>query len=197
MIHTRAFKYVLIACLAILLSSLACSIDFGNDTDDEVSMEQTLVALQLTQTALENQSPEETEEEPVLPTEEPQPEEPEVVPDILYEGISFSFDPSVGSNVNAATIPAQNMGEDYMPGETYPTHYEFTFDTYAVGERFHTPKVIVYPVDDFIAISPYAADEINFKECSRHSPYWRTSSSTAIPTIVERGADLQCKRGIF
>jgi hypothetical protein len=161
MIHTRAFKYVLIACLAILLSSLACSIDFGNDTDDEVSMEQTLVALQLTQTALENQSPEETEEEPVLPTEEPQPEEPEVVPDILYEGISFSFDPSVGSNVNAATIPAQNMGEDYMPGETYPTHYEFTFDTYAVGERFHTPKVIVYPVDDFIAISPYAADEIN------------------------------------
>jgi hypothetical protein len=157
MIRSRSFKFVLLACLAILLSSLACTINFGNDTDDEISAEQTLVAIQLTQAALENQSP----EEPVVPTEEPEPEEPEQVPDFVYEGISFSFDSSIALNVNAATIPAQDMGDDYMPGETYPTHYEFTFNTYAVGDHFHTAKIIVYPVDEYLAISPYVSEAID------------------------------------
>ncbi len=152
---------MLLACLTILLSSLACTIDFGTGNDDDISAEQTLVALQMTQAALEGPYPEEPEEENDIPTEEPQPEEPGEELDINYEGISFSFDQNIGLNVNATTIPAQDMGDDYMPGETYPTHYEFTFDTYAVGDHFHTPKILIYPVDEYLASSPYVADAIN------------------------------------
>ncbi len=158
MIRSRTFRAVLLACLAILLSSLACTIDFGFDSDDDISAEQTLVALQLTQAALESPAPYEPEDPQVPIIEETEPEQE---PDVVYEGISFSFDSSIGVNVNAATIPAQDMGEDYMPGETYPTHFEFTFNTYAVGDHFHTPKILVYPVDEYLAISPYVSDAID------------------------------------
>ncbi len=147
----RPFFFVVLACMVTFLSSLACSIDFGGTADNDVSAEQTLVALQMTQAALE-EPPEEPEDEPV---------EPEEAPDVDYEGISFSFDEAIAANVIPATVPGQNMGEDYMPGETYPTHFEFTFTNYAVQDHFHTPKIIVYPIDEFRAISPYASDIID------------------------------------
>jgi len=156
MIRAKSFKYVLLAWFVILLTSLACSIDFGDDLDNDVSAEQTLVAIQLTQAALEDHPPEETEEE----TEE-EPVEPEEAPDVDYEGISFSFDEAIAANVIPTTIPGQNMGEESMPGETYPTYFEFTFINYAILDHFHTPKIIVYPVDEYRAISPYASDIID------------------------------------
>jgi len=63
--------------------------------------------------------------------------------------------------VNTAIIQGQNLGDDFMPSETYPTHYEFTFNGYAVGDHFHTPKILVYPVGDYRSISQFAADQID------------------------------------
>ena len=150
---------VFFSILAILLSSLACSIDLGSgDSAEELGLQQTAVALQQTQTALESTAlPQEQ------PTDEPAPqvEEPVEQPDVVYEGISFSFDPNIAQSVNMSTIPGQNMGEDNMPGETYPTYFEFTFNNYAVGDHFHTPKISVYPVDEYRAISSYASERID------------------------------------
>ena len=151
--------FILMAVMAILISSLACSIDFGgNSSADELALQQTAIALQQTQTALENaaQSQEQITEEPA-----PQVEEPTDQPDAIYEGISFSFDPNIAQGVNSVTVPGQNMGEDYMPGETYPTNFEFTFNNYAIADHFHTPKIIVYPVDEYRAISSTASDRID------------------------------------
>jgi len=158
-IRSQSFKFVCTAIIAILLSSLACSIDWGNDSGDSISAEQTLTALMQTQSALENQVSEDTEE--VSPPPEDEPAVEEELPDVVYEGVSFSFDPSIGINVIPATIPMQDMGEDYMPADTYPTHYEFTFGTYAIGEHFHTPKIIIYPVDEYNAISPYVSESFD------------------------------------
>jgi len=162
---TRARKLVIITLMALFLGTLACSVDFGNGGGDtDASAQQTLSALQMTQTALENQ------EQPVTATEEsvdPQTEEVtteevmEEPPDIVYEGIGFSFGPNIAQNVTPATLQGQNLGEESMPSETYPTHFQFTFDSYAVGEHFHTPKILIYPVADYQAISPYAADIID------------------------------------
>lgn len=149
MIHKKSLMYVFLAGFVILLTSLACSIDFGGNGDDDISGEQTLVAIQLTQSALEEQPPEETEEEPG------------VVPDVVYEGISFSFNEAIAANVIPTTIPGQNMGEESMPGETYPTTFEFTFINYAAPEHFHTPRIVIYPVDEYRAISPYASEIID------------------------------------
>jgi hypothetical protein len=152
---TQPTKFVCLSILLLILSSLACSVDLGGGTDNNLSAEQTLVALQLTQAALDSSA----EEDSQIDEEEPAEEIP--TPDVVYEGISFSFNPQIGSNLNSVTIPMQNLGEESMPSETYPTHFEFTFDIFAVNQHFHTPKIIVFPVDEFVAISPYAADIIN------------------------------------
>lgn len=148
------------AFLIILLSSLACSIDLGGDSGEEkLALQQTAVSLQQTQTALESaagQPQNQNTEEPAPPIEEPVEQ-----PDVLYEGISFSFDPDIAQGVSSVTVPGQHMGEDYMPGETYPTHFEFTFNNYPVADHFHTPKIIVYPVDEYRAISAYASERID------------------------------------
>lgn len=174
--HPKSFCFVCATILVMVLSSLACSIDLGSSSNDEINAEQTLAALQQTQTALDNLISEEieeevspqTEEEPPAEeteeaeaAEEEEPAEEQELPDVVYEGISFSFDESIGINALPATIPMQDMGEEYMPGETYPTHYEFTFGTYAVGEHFHTPMIIVYPVDEYLAISSYVSDSFD------------------------------------
>ncbi len=151
--------FVSIAILATLLSSLACSIDLGNSNDaEELALQQTAVALQQTQIALDNAA---QGQEPPIDEPTQQADAPVTQPDVVYEGISFSFDPNIAQGVNKATIPGQNMGEDYMPGETYPTYFEFTFNNYTVADHFHTPKIIVYPVNEYRAISSYAAENID------------------------------------
>jgi len=147
------------AILATLLSSLACSIDLGNGNDaEELALQQTAVTLQQTQTALDDAA---QGQEPPIDEPTQQADVPVAQPNVVYEGISFSFDPNIAQSVNMAIIPGQNMGEDYMPGETYPTYFEFTFNNYAVADHFHTPKIIVYPVNEYCAISAYASERID------------------------------------
>jgi hypothetical protein len=137
-------------------------VDLGgrSATTESLALEQTRVALQQTQVALESLSQQEQPTEEVVINPPPQEEQPPA-PDVDYEGISFSFDPSLAANVLPATIPGQNMGDDYMPFETYPTHFEFSFGSYAIADHFHTPQIGVYPVDEYRAISSYASDIID------------------------------------
>jgi outer membrane biosynthesis protein TonB len=95
---SQAPKMVFIAVSALLLGTLACALDFGNSGDgSEISVQQTLVALRITQAALENQEADPPPDPPVN-TEEPQPEEPQTEavptepPDIVFEGAAFSYD---------------------------------------------------------------------------------------------------------
>ncbi len=161
---------VWLVLLSLIMAALAC--DFDNQ--DDTSMQETQVAIQLTQIALESESQGNqngetggengSQPEPAPPTPTPtattevvQPTDP---PDVNYEGISFSFDPAIASSVDPSTVQGQNLGEDFMPGETYPTHFEFAFNNYAVPNHFHTPLIIVYPVADYQSISQYAGDTI-------------------------------------
>jgi hypothetical protein len=148
----RSLRYFLAAMVVVMLSSLACVVDLGGGSDngEDLAFEQTRVALQQTQAALENLGQQEQ------PTEEQAP-----APDVEYEGISFSFNPSLAASVFSATVPGQNMGEDYMPFETYPTNFEFSFGSYAIADHFLTPQINVYPVDEYRAISSYASDIID------------------------------------
>lgn len=156
---------VLLPAIVLLLASLACGLDLGNSNDVEsLQLEQTRVALQQTQVALDNLAQE------AAPTEAPgddipaatsAPEEPVAQPDISYEGISFSYGDTIAMGISPATIPGQNKGEDHMPGDTYPTYVEFRFNDYVIGDHFHTPIINVYPVAEYRAISPTAADIID------------------------------------
>ena len=151
--------FVLLAILVLLMSTLACSIDLGgNASEEELALQQTAVALQQTQVALDNaiQAQEQPSDEPAPPVEE-SPEQP----DVVFEGISFSFDPNIAQGAVPETVAGQNMGEESMPGMTYPTHFEFSFDNYAIADHFHAPMIYVYPVEEYRAISSYASERID------------------------------------
>jgi hypothetical protein len=159
---------VLLSLVVILLASLACPLTTpSNDEESDLALQQTLVALQATNAALESQdsdsqaatiTPSET-----APVEQPPTPTTETIdqPDIVFQGISLSFDSNIAAEVLPATIPGQNMGEDYMPGDTYPTYVEFTFNTYAVSDHFHQPRISIYPVAEFRQISSYASQIID------------------------------------
>ncbi|MBG0787650.1 MAG: hypothetical protein H0S79_21385 [Anaerolineaceae bacterium] len=149
--HQKPILLFILAMLTLAFSTLACGINLGGSNDQEsLQLEQTRVALQQTQVALDSLTQDAT-----IETEAPP------APDVYYEGISFSFDPSIAAAFSPAIIPGQNLGEDYMPGDTYPTYYEFSINGYAVGNHFHTPVIKIYPVADFRSISTMASNIID------------------------------------
>ena len=161
--HPKSKLFIILALLIMVLSSLACGLDLGNSDDAEsLQLEQTRVALQQTQVALDNlaQDGGSANDSNDTPAETQIVEQPPA-PDVAYEGITFSYDESIAAGVSPAIIPGQNLGEDYMPGDTYPTHYEFGFNGYAIGNSFHTPLITIYPVAEYRAISSYASNEID------------------------------------
>ena len=159
------------AAIILLLSSLACGL---NDVES-FQLEQTRVALQQTQIAIDNLAQGAPTDE--SPAETSESVEQLIQPDVSYEGVSFSFDDTLAVSIFSAIIPEQNLGEDYMPGDTYPTHYEFSFNGYAVGNSFHTPLITVYPVAEYRAISSYASAEIdNLQSALTNHPSGGSSS---------------------
>lgn len=161
--HPKSKLFIILPLLSLVLSSLACGLNLGGSSSEEsLQLEQTRVALQQTQVALDNLAQDANSASDSNDT----PAETQIVdqapePDVAYEGITFSFDESIAAGVSPAIIPSQNLGEDYMPGDTYPTHYEFGLNGYAVGDSFHTPLITIYPVAEYRAISTYASSEID------------------------------------
>ena len=158
-------QYFLLSILILVFAALACSTLTPEISTVEDSIQQTLESLKHTQSAME-QTPLGEPTEAVIETEtqtEPSsapPAKTTEAPDVIYEGISFSYDANIADSVNPAIIQGQNLGEDFMPGETYPTHFDFTFNGYAVRDHFHTPRILIFPVEDYRAISASATEQI-------------------------------------
>ena len=98
-----------------------------------------------------------------VPTEAPVPTEPPVVEpsDILCQGVSFSYDAGIASDVLCETVPATGpAGSDMAEWEVGPEHLVFSFVDYALPETFLDPHIIVYPVGEFEALSEIAGNVI-------------------------------------
>jgi hypothetical protein len=166
--HPFFFKMLDILLPILILIASGCNlIPQGGESVNEIALIQTQDALELTRVALDNLAAATTQQQPAiintLPATDitPLPTDTLPPPDVNYEGISFSFDDSLASNALSSTIPGQNLGPETMPSNNYPSYYEFTFNGFAISDHFYTPIIRIYPVDDYIAISQYAADEIN------------------------------------
>jgi hypothetical protein len=65
-------------------------------------------------------------------------------PDTVFEGVSFSYDDSIATNVGPAVVPAADMGDDAPDWAGNPEHLEFSFEGYSPSETFHRPRIYVY-----------------------------------------------------
>ncbi|MBA3532562.1 MAG: hypothetical protein H0T73_11615 [Ardenticatenales bacterium] len=101
-----------------------------------------------------------------LPTEAAASPSPEVALDevaIAFEenGIQLAFDPSMTSELTAETIPASSATAEGMPPEgIYPAYRQLTLDGYPAEYTRNKPQLFVYPVEEFAALNPSAAETI-------------------------------------
>lgn len=150
--NTRKYSILFaVSLLAAVTMACAVSLDLGQPTTQPEGHIATSVAATLSsRSANEGQPTELPAPSPtftVHPTVTASPPEP----DIVYRGISFSFEPSVALSVNAEQIPGQ--GDPENPWST-PESIRFTFVGYPLGDTFHEPVIHVYSVDAFKAVNP-------------------------------------------
>jgi len=165
----KSSSAAVITLTILVILSLACGIRVVDDEAGPSSQQQTIDVLSRTQTALADLPPFTPQPTPVSnqPAEQAQPTTPPTVtspiqPDVQFNGISFSYNKSIANSVSQAVVPGQFFGEAKLPGETYPTYYEFIFNNYPLPENSHDPAIQIYPVSDYEDISQLAAD--NFEE---------------------------------
>lgn len=92
------------------------------------------------------------------PSETSLPQEPEEqLTRYTFEGLSFSYDPMLAAAVDAEIIEAQT-GADLPSWELAPEHRRLTFLAYTLEDTYHTPRIYVYPVQDYLAIDPGIGD---------------------------------------
>lgn len=105
----------------------------------------------------------------LLPTsaqQNPPPAETPAAPPPAFSGtplqfanLSLTIPPGLAVGGSGAQIPPAS-GENVEPWDVTPGHTELTFTGYALADRFHQPKIYVYPAQGFAAMNNGAADNI-------------------------------------
>jgi hypothetical protein len=95
---------------------------------------------------------------PALCTQEAEELPPPPEPDVSYQGISFSYDDTLARTVSTEIVPKQE--DSAVDPWNTPDYIQFTFNGYPLADAFHTPKIMVFPVDAYNAINPTAGDSI-------------------------------------
>ena len=80
-------------------------------------------------------------------------------PSVDFNGITFSYDPSIAQGVTTSVIPAVPAGEG-APFDMAPQTEQIGFTNYATGGKFHDPRIMIYPVNEYKTLNPQVADII-------------------------------------
>ena len=141
-------------CLS-LGASLACNLtNLANatavPTEVPAQVETQVSTVEPSPTTDSNPQPADTAVPPTTPPE----------PDVNVEGVSFSYAPSLASNVRFEITPREDNPDDpeWMHS---PELIRFTFEGYPVTEHFHVPALSVFSIDEVIEIAPSVADKID------------------------------------
>lgn len=139
--------------VALLVSALlACNLPFGGqDSQPTITP----------QPPTEEAQPGDTQEAP-SPTAESSPPDDMLqasppAPDVVFEGISFSFDKSLARQALPEIAPSEEM----LWGVLVPEHVRFSFEDYLLSDTFHEPALILYPAGEFSSSSEEAAGIID------------------------------------
>lgn len=81
------------------------------------------------------------------------------IPNVDFNGIAFSYDPSIAQGVTTAVIPSVPAGEG-APWDVAPQTEQISFNNYVTGKKFHDPLILIYPVNEYKALDDQAASQI-------------------------------------
>ena len=111
---------------------------------------------------------------------------------ISSEGVSLVIPGGVASGANAEKMTAVDSNSG-APWDIAPTHLRITFTGYALEEKFHEPRIFVYPAEEYAGSNPGAAEQIDRlkKILSGGTPLLET-----LPTVPFFNAASQIAAGI-
>jgi hypothetical protein len=78
---------------------------------------------------------------------------------VSYEGVSLVLPGTVAESVNTEKMTAVEANTD-APWNVAPTHLRFSLTGYALQDRFHEPRIFVYPAAEYAQSNPAAAEQI-------------------------------------
>jgi hypothetical protein len=137
-------KHVRITLVLLVLATLACNFGARQATPPPAT-----VAVQDPAPATD-EPPAATE--PQTPLFSGQP--------FAYDNLSLTIPPGLASGASGETLP-QALGDDLPPWEATPGHIEIGLDGYILNEKFHRPRLYVFPVFGLAAAQQGAAGNIN------------------------------------
>lgn len=79
---------------------------------------------------------------------------------ISFEGISFLIPSEIGTGANTEKMTAVESNTD-APWDIAPTHLRITLIDYPLQDKFHEPRIFVYPAGEYAASNPLAAEQLD------------------------------------
>lgn len=93
------------------------------------------------------------------PTEQPSPTA-EKTPNVDFNGMQFYLDTRLAQGVLPEIVPAApGDPSQSMAGEVHPEYTQFTLQGYMLRDTFHSPRIYIYPLNDYRAMDS-AVDEV-------------------------------------
>ncbi len=77
-------------------------------------------------------------------------------PDVSYGNVNLAYPPDSGFVMVGDTVPALTEPEFWA----VPEYVELTFSSYPLSDTFHYPRVMVFPIKEYVEINPLAGDLI-------------------------------------
>lgn len=155
--NNKRLTIFLILILITAFTLQACLPDQNPTADAGADAIETAVAATM---AAGEESPPDTAAPPSSPTWTIHPtvtaSPPE--PDILFRGVSFSYDPSLAENISPSVLEA--IDDEAGPWWSTPETVSFIFNGYALPEAFLDARIHVYPVAEFSEINPTVGERL-------------------------------------
>jgi hypothetical protein len=144
----KVFLLNRILLLVAMAGMLACYGPFreSNDETNVPSVPATEAQLSAEPQEVEQVTPDSI----TIEQSEPTPENPGV----NFEGISFTYDPSLAQQIVPTILEASTTTEEEGPWwEIEPRHVKFDIQEYPLQDTFHEPHILVYPAEEFASMS--------------------------------------------
>ncbi|MGZ9236132.1 MAG: hypothetical protein ACXW4E_11465 [Anaerolineales bacterium] len=78
---------------------------------------------------------------------------------VSFENVSFFMPDGLASSANTEKMTAVDTNSG-APWEIAPTHLRFTLTGYVLQDKFHEPRIFVYPASEYAQVNPGAAEQI-------------------------------------
>ena len=88
---------------------------------------------------------------------------------VTYNNVTLILPAGLASNATGTQIPAADE-QTAGPWGVAPEHIELTLDGYALTDRFFTPKIYVYPAQQYASVHASAANSISRLQAILASP---------------------------